>query len=220
MTDRRAAAVLWLALIAVGVLAWKLDLRPLLVADARALATTPHRIGPWTGEDRPLEPGIEDVLRADFNLQRTYRGPGGEPVWIYVGYYGTSRGGRPEHTPRGCYAGAGWGIRESRVVPADPESGLRVQEYLVEREGAEQLVHFWYRSYRSTGMVGGLDQNIDRLLGRLLDGRADGALVRLSTPILDGDVVSARGRLVNLGVRLDPLLASRWPEERPAEAES
>jgi len=65
-------------------------------------------------------------------------------------------------------------------------------------------------------MVGGLDQNIDRLLGRLLEGRADGALIRVSTPIQKDDVVGARGRLLSFGSSLDPLLAERWPEERPA----
>ena len=54
-------------------------------------------------------------LRADFNLQRAYTGPAGSLIWLYLGYYGTDRGGRPEHTPRGCYTGAGWGIEQART---------------------------------------------------------------------------------------------------------
>lgn len=215
MTDRRSAALLWVVLIAGGALAWGLQLRPGLAVDPARLGTTPHEIGVWSGQDNPLASGVEDVLQADYHLKRTYVGPTGEPLWLYVGYYGTSRGGRPEHTPRGCYTGAGWGIADSRVVESDPGSGLRVQEYVVERDRERRLVHFWYRSHRRTGMVGGLDQNLDRLLGRLLDGRADGALIRLSTPIEAGDLVAARGRLVSFASRLDPLLADRWPDERP-----
>lgn len=220
MTEGRSAALLWVVLVAAGALAWAIQLRPGLAVDTAKLGTTPHEIAGWSGEDNPLAEGVEDVLRADYHLKRTYRGPTGELVWMYLGYYGTSRGGRPEHTPRGCYTGAGWGIADSRIVTSDPTAGLRVQEYLVERSNERRLVHYWYRSHRRTGMVGGLDQNFDRLLGRLLDGRADGALVRLSTPIESDDLVAARGRLMSFAASLDPLLADRWPDERPASESS
>jgi len=214
MSERRGAVLLWLALVSVGALAWGLQMQPRLLPEARGLADTPHEIAGWLGQDDSSDAVVDEALDADFQLQRTYRRPTGEVVWLYVGYYGTARGGRPEHTPRGCYTGAGWGITDAQVLDADPRSGLRVQEYRVEREGQTRLVHFWYRSHRRTGMVGGLDQNIDRMLGRLMDGRADGALIRVSTPITDGDEVAARGRLLAFGAALDPILAERWPTEQ------
>jgi EpsI family protein len=157
---------------------------------------------------------VEAELRADFNLQRAYVDGSGEVIWLYVGYYGTRHGGRPEHTPRGCYTGAGWGIRAARTLDVDPMVGFRVNEYVVEREGAQQLVHYWYRSHRRTGLLGGLDQNLDRVAGRLLSGRADGALVRISTPLpVSGDEVMARSRLLAFAAEIDSELARRWPRE-------
>jgi EpsI family protein len=97
-----------------------------------------------------------------------------------------------------------------------PNGELRVNEYLVERDGERRLVHFWYRSAQRTGMLGGWDQNIDRFVGRLTDGRADGALVRISTPLNGDDEISARGRLLGFASALDPLLAERWPTESEA----
>ena len=220
MSDLRGAAVLWLALILVGSLGWLLQMRPSLVAEPESLSRTPLKIREWIGQDDPMDQQVEDILDADFHLARTYVHTTGNWVWVYVGYYGTARGGRPEHTPRGCYTGAGWGITETQVLLSDPSSGLRVQEYVVEREGDDRLVHFWYRSHRRTGMIGGLDQNLDRMLGRLVDGRADGALIRLSTPIEDGDTVTARGRLISFAAIFDPALGERWPEERPVEGEA
>ena len=108
---------------------------------------------------------MANVLEADLNLQRAYVHPAGELIWLYIGYYGTRRGGRPEHNPSGCYTGAGWGIEATRQIDVTPEQGLRVNEYRVERAGERRLVHFWYRSHRRTGMLGGLDQNIDRTIG-------------------------------------------------------
>ena len=52
-----------------------------------------------------------------------------------------------------------------------------------------------------------LDQNWDRIQGRIQDGRADGALIRVSTPIADADEVAARSRLIAVTSVLDPLLA-------------
>ncbi len=214
--SRIGTAALCILLIAVGGFAWWLQLEPERRVDASALATLPHQLDGWEGRDIPLEDTVERELRADFNLQRAYRHPSGALVWIYVGYYGTARGGRPEHTPRGCYTGAGWGIADARRLRLDPGGSFRVNEYLVQREGRRRLVHFWYRSHRRTGMLGGLDQNWDRLVGRLTQGRADGALIRLETPLEDDDVAAARSRLHAFARLLDPRIGERWPTETRA----
>lgn len=215
--DRIGTGLLCAALVAVGGLTWWLQLRPPLRVEASALATLPADILAWQGRDIPLEGTVETVLRADFNLQRAYDHPSGRLIWLYVGYYGTGRGGRPEHTPRGCYTGAGWGIVSSRTLQLARDA-LRVTEFVVEREGERRLVHYWYRSHRRTGMVGGLDQNLDRLVGRLTAGRADGALIRISTPIEPGGDVAARSALRAFATAIDPLIAARWPDEvRPGE---
>lgn len=213
--DDLATTAVAAALLLVGGLAWWLRAQPELRIEADALGTLPQAIDGWHGRPVPLEDTVESELRASFNLQRVYRHASGDIVWLYVGYYGTARGGRPEHTPRGCYTGAGWGIEATDTLVVDPERGLRVNEYRVERDGERRLVHFWFRSHRRTGMLGGLDQNLDRLLGRLLDGRADGALVRISTPLTGTDPTAARSRLRSFAATLDPLIAARWPRELP-----
>lgn len=205
--------LLVLGFLAVGSLGWWLMLRPPLEVDVRPLEALPTEIGGWGSSERALEPAVAEVLDADVNLQRTYAGPGSSPIWLYIGYYGTALGGRPQHVPRGCYTGAGWSIQDRRVLEVDPGSQLRVNEFLVQREGERRLVHFWYRSHRRTGMVGGFDQNVDRIVGRLGHGRADGALVRISTPVFAQDEVQARGRLMAFASELDPLLDEHWPVE-------
>lgn len=211
--DRLTTVALCGALVLVGALAWWMQLRPALHADGAPLARLPREIDGWRAVDVPLEETVESVLQAEFNLQRVYRHPSGEIIWMYVGYYGTERGGRPEHTPRGCYTGAGWSILETRALAADPGGRLRVNEFLIERRGERRLVQFWYRSHRRTAILGGLDQNVDRLLGRLFDGRADGALVRVSTPLRSDGLVGARGRLLAFASSLDARIAEHWPEE-------
>ena len=214
--ERLGTVALAAAVLAVGALAWWLQTRPALLVDPSPLASLPRSAGAWRSEEMPLASAVESILRADFNLQRAYYdGPDATPVWLYIGYYGTERGGRPEHIPRGCYTGAGWDIASAREIVAGDGSPRRMTEYRVERGGERQLVHYWYRSARRSGMIGGVDQRLDQILGRLSQGRADGALIRLSTPLRADGETPARARLVALGDELERQLAQHWPIERP-----
>src|SRR5690606_24078327 len=100
--DLEIGAMIALMLL-VGLAGWRLSARSELEVDVSPLAALPERIGPWQSVDVPMEPAVETELRADFNLQRAYVSPTRIPLMLYVGYYGTRRGGRPEHTPQGCY---------------------------------------------------------------------------------------------------------------------
>jgi len=214
--ERRQAVLLGLVLLVVGGLAWTFQLRDPLVVDATPLDALPRELAGWHAQDVPLEDTVEAILRADHNVQRVYVHPLGSRIGVYVGYYGTERGGRPEHTPWVCYPNAGWTITAPRTLVVDPERGLRVNEFQVSQNGERALVHFWYRSFRSTGLLGGTDQVWDRFLGRLQHDRSDGALVRLSSSLAGEDVTVVRSRLMGFGQKLDVLLDEHWPLERPA----
>jgi EpsI family protein len=207
--------------VAVGAVSWGFQLRPRLEVDPTPLAALPDHFDSWRGVDVPLEQNVEAMLRADYNVQRIYVHTTGNAVSMYVGYYGTERGGRPEHTPEICYESQGWEVTSRRVLEVTAGSEpFRVNEYLVEQKGARHLVHFWFRSHRQTGLLGGIDQVLDRLLGRLVDGRADGSLVRISVPVAPGDELVARSILLQFARVLDAQLADHWPTEAPRGKES
>ena len=198
-----------------GALIWSQERRGRLVVDASNLDELPSKISMWREQaEVPLTTKVEEMLRADFNLQRVYWHPVGGRIDLYVGYYGTERGGRPEHTPEVCYPSAGWEIVHERIVDIDRSRGLRANEFLVALDGHTELVQFWYRTYRRTGLLGGMDQILDRMIGRLTDGRSDGALVRVSTVVQGGDDTAARSRLIAFGAALDRLFDRHWPVER------
>ena len=203
-----------LVLLGTGAVSWGVYLRTPLAVRAETLAEIPIEISNWRGQDIVVETGVAEMLDADFNVQRVYQHPVGGLVWFYVGYYGTQRGGRPEHTPWVCYPSNGWEIVRQSVVELGGAENLLANEIVVERDGELRLVHFWYQSYRRGGMLGDFDQAVERLRNRVLDGRADGSLVRLSTPIagLDSEF-AARIRLKQFAQALVPLLRMHWPEE-------
>jgi EpsI family protein len=216
MSERLSYAGLLLLVALGGGFAWAFALGNRLDADPSALASVPLDVADWHGVDVPVESDVEAMLRADYNLQRAYERPDGSLVWIYVGYYGTRRGGRPEHTPPACYEANGYAILYEQTLAIDPASGLRVRELLVEQDGERRLAHFWYRARGTTGILDGLGISLERFRRRFSDGRGDAALLRVSTVVYGpDDLEPARGRLLELGKFLDRAVAERWPDERP-----
>lgn len=219
MPSERATTWAAVALMALGgVLSTWLYQLPELDASPERLSTLPRRIGSFEGLDAPLESGVEAMLQADHNLQRVYVHPLGSFVSLYVGYYGTARGGTPEHTPFACYRAQGWSILARETLPHDVEAGGRLREYVVENGGRRDLVIFWYRSFRRTGMISTAQLRLDHLIGQLEARRGDGALVRISTPLAGLDHMAARSLLVSFAKALEPELAERWPAEVDSES--
>lgn len=200
-------------LVVAGGVSWAFQLRDPLHVDTAPLTALPSDVEGWQGRDIPLAGTVEEMLRADDHVQRSYFKPAGGLVWLYIGYYGTERGGRSEHAPWECYPTAGWEIVEDHTSQLPLADGDAIQEIVVRRAGEERLVHFWYRTSRTDHIVGELAHAWDRFLGRLTIGRADGAFVRLSTQLRDESVSSGRARLRAFGAGLDPQLAAHWPKE-------
>jgi len=209
----RTTWVLVVLLCAVGGLAWSYQLRPGYQTDASALAELPHTIDGWRAHDIPLDDDVAELLAADYNVQRAYREPDGRLVWLYIGYYGTERGGRPEHTPTECYPSTGWQVERSATLGFDGERGGQATEFVVARGGERRLVHFWYRSGEGTAMLSLSELSFGHMLRRIRGQRADGALVRLSTPFLLNEE-KARERLLRFARKIDPLVLEHWPHEQ------
>ncbi len=216
MGERILMGILGLGLALAGAFAWWLTLRTPLVPEPASLDALPFQIGRYRGEPIPVEDTVESMLNATHNVQRAYLHPLGDVIWLYLGYYGTARGGTPEHTPRACYTAHGWEIASESTIVRDPVSALSANEYLVELEGQQRLVVFWYQSFRAADLLSTFDLRVDHIRGQLGTGRGDGALVRLSTPIREGDREAARSRLLSFAAEISPQIRRHWPAERPA----
>jgi len=211
-----AGIVILLILVVAGCAVWWLHFRMPVELDPSSIKGISLTLDHWQGTEIPLSDGVEKMLRADSQFQRRYLSPDADVVWLYVGYYGTGRGGRPEHTPWVCYPSAGWvilsGVEMSPIGDSSGGSGDRLNELVVEQGGARRLVHFWYQTHRTKSIATETGLTIDHVLGRLsASGRADGALVRLSTPIDRAGIEPARQRLRDFATALEPNLRENWP---------
>jgi EpsI family protein len=183
----------------------------------------PRRILGFDGRDDRFKESVYRALNADYHLLRQYRGGGSRNVWLYIGYYGTAKGGRPSHVPQSCYTGQGFSIVEWTTIPSpiraegpalSPAAGM-LNKMHVKRGNTHQLVLFWYQS-KNRVLADGIEQNLQRLKNRLLYNRDDGAFVRLSTTMNLDDEAEAEALLQGFAVELLSLIPSHWPEEGPA----
>jgi EpsI family protein len=98
--------------------------------------------------ERTLDRDFLDVLRARDVLYRIYTGSGGDPVWVFLGYFDQQKEGSQVHSPRHCYPGSGWNIEaEPRW---DAPWGGRVASLVVSDGNERRLVVYWYQLDHAT----------------------------------------------------------------------
>jgi EpsI family protein len=172
----------------------------------------PVVLGDWHGQDQPLEQRIANATGADDLLNRTYRDENGKSIGLYVGYYRSQRTGETIHSPKNCLPGTGWEpVRAARLtIPIPLAAPIAVNEYLVEKDGNQYLVLYWYQA-RGRVLASEYSGKVCLVLDAITRNRTDGALVRLFTSTKDGED-RARERAVSFVRALYPALTRFIPE--------
>jgi len=176
----------------------------------------PVRIGDFNGSDDRYEDTVYKVLNADRHLYRHYRSNAGDRVDLYIGYYGTAKGGRSAHNPNACLPGAGWAIISNRTadLAGTGATARPIRELVAVREGEYLTLYHWYQVNRTEVAASGLRQNLLRFKHRLLHNRDDGAFVQISV-FSSRDALAQAGRTgLDFARQINRLLPDYWPEER------
>lgn len=175
----------------------------------------PLEMGPLTGEDLRFEQSVYQELNADGNVFRNYLTRDGQIANVYIGYYGTAKGGRASHVPQYCYTGQGWAIEKWDLTSLDasPRGPRPINRLIVNRGAERMLVYFWFQT-ESVVMATGVDLNVNKFLGRLFHNRSDGALVRVSMRIPAGQDQETEDTTKGFSHMLIPLISKFWPVEQ------
>ncbi len=100
--------------------------------DPNALAGFPLQIGPWTGQDSPIDPAIRKAIDADAYINRRYsRQNGLESISLYLPC-GTTAPKLLRHIPENCYVGAGWTLVDRRPAELSWGGGRTLRCSLVQ----------------------------------------------------------------------------------------
>jgi EpsI family protein len=187
------------------------------------LSSLPSQIGGWTGTDETLDPETLAILGPGEFLVRDYvSAPGNasepqdpSPDWInlYIAFFPSQKTGDTIHSPNHCLPGAGWVpiSREVVQITRPDGSSFPANRYVVSKLDSRQLVLYWFQAH---GRIVASEYWAKYYLvaDSIRMNRSDGGLVRLMTPMRDGESADeAEARVMKLGSQLVPLLDDYIP---------
>jgi len=172
----------------------------------RPLSEFGYDIGEWRGRDEYLSDETRSVLGTNDIISREYVDAEGQPVGLYVSYFPRQQRGEVSHSPKNCLPGAGWQPRTARSVPYPVAGGQTqmINEIVYERAGRTQLVFYWFRE---RGRVLASEYLVKGYLAwdAITRRRTDGALLRVSAPIVDSEEATRARCLAFMRVALPGL---------------
>jgi EpsI family protein len=181
------------------------------VVPHQPLRELPYILGSWTGSEQPLQERIVQAVGVSDYTNRIYFSDRGVPAQLYVGYYASQRTGDTIHSPKNCLPGAGWEPVQSGYTKISVPGGRQivVNEYVIQQGLDKALVFYWYQG-RGRVIASEYSGKFWMVADAISRNRTDGALVRLITPMNDGDE-KARLRLESFTQLVFPQLNALIP---------
>jgi exosortase D (VPLPA-CTERM-specific) len=185
----------------------------------------PLKVGTWEGTRKYMgqeiirELDLSDYTMIDFRRD-------GKPLDFYVAYYESQRKGESIHSPETCLPAGGWIFRQAGTVTVPflnpqatnqrvndstppavrPSQGIKVNRAFIEKSGQRQFIYFWFPA-RGRILTNAWELKLYTFWDSLTRQRTDGALVRLITPVLQGEQVEdAEKRLQDFTRHIVPVL--------------
>jgi EpsI family protein len=176
----------------------------------------PMEIAGFEGTRAFFSPSIYRELNADSLLYRHYRDAEGHTISLYIGYYGTAKGGRTGHNPYACLPGAGWslvGSQRDRLRAWYAPEGVTVNRVLASRDETIYTLLHWYQAAGTRVLATGIQQNVERFIGRVLHNRNDGAVVQVAVLTSPEQIEEAAATARKFAEEILAQLPNYWPVE-------
>ncbi|MBJ6801423.1 exosortase C-terminal domain/associated protein EpsI [Geomonas propionica] len=203
-------------LLMTGVASTLMAYRPIPVVVATNLEKLPMEIDGYRAVEDTFPESVYKELNADKHVYRHYRSADGSVIDLYIGYYGTAKGGRTGHNPYACLPGAGITILEAKnaFLSVKPGAAPVKVNYILARNEYNIMMLHWYQTAGDKVVSSGLRQNLERFLGRVIDNRSDGAFVRVSALVSEKSLPSEKQRVEHFAAKVINLLPHHWPLEQ------
>jgi EpsI family protein len=216
MSNKIYALCLVLLLLAAGAIS-AVFVRSVPTVVQTNLENIPMEILGYSAKDDSFSDAVYKELNADKHVYRHYMAKNGDMVDLYIGYYGTAKGGRTPHNPYACLPGSGAAIIDTNVVylkQAATGKSVPINYILSSKDEASTVMLHWYQTAGTTVVSTGLKQNIERFKGKILHNRNDGAFVRITSYSVVKDIKAPRQRAEKFAETVLNLLPGYWPVER------
>lgn len=178
------------------------------------LTAFPQMLDDWrqTGNDFKFDKDLESVLGATDYTMREYVSAEGRIANLYVGYYASQRTGATYHSPQNCLPGAGWVLRDPKLVDITTSDGrtFKANHYIIENGIYTEVMIYWYEGRGRTEASEYFDK-INTVVDSVTRRRTDGAMVRVMTAV-GSDEPAATKAAIDLAARLEERLTPFVPK--------
>ncbi|MBW1933084.1 MAG: VPLPA-CTERM-specific exosortase XrtD [Deltaproteobacteria bacterium] len=170
----------------------------------------PLKVDKWIGVRRFKERKIIDALDLSDYAIVNYEDPEGRSVNFYVAYYETQRKGGSIHSPSTCLPGSGWIFNHGGEIDISTSGynggSMRVRRAYMQKGAYRQLSYYWFPQ-RGRILTNAYQLKIYNFWDALTKHRSDGALVRVITPVYEGESPQkAEERLQGFVRKIVPIL--------------
>src|SRR6056297_2101165 len=169
--------------------------------DRPSFAVFPKQVGKWRqfGEEQSFTPAVERILAADdYHAVQFGQSPSSPTIDFFTAWYEDLAENGVMHTPEICLPGAGWEIAKVEMVDLSGELGLNspyeVNRIIIQKGSARSLVYYWF-THMGHAIPRSASAKFSVLTRGVMAGRSDGAIIRLISPIGEGqseDVAEAQ----------------------------
>lgn len=148
-----------------------------------ALVDYPTQLGGWSGVHDRIDELVAEKLGFTEYVMLNYMNGENLPINFYVAYYASQRKGVSPHSPKVCIPGGGWEIAAFNRTHID---SIPVNRALIRKGTQDQIVYYWFEE-RGLAVANEYLKKWMLFQDALLLNRTDGSLVRVTTPVLDGE---------------------------------
>ncbi len=176
----------------------------------------PLNIGSWSAQGREKMENIylESLDLSDYVIIDYYNSKH-QIVSLYIAYYESQSKGESIHSPSTCLPGGGWDFKSAGTTHLPINTGnagdMVVKRALMQKGSSTQLSYYWFPQ-RGRILTNPYQLKLFNILDSITKHRTDGALVRIITPVYDGESLSeTENRIQDFTASLVPILNDFLP---------
>ncbi len=142
----------------------------------------------------PIGDKIIHALDLDDYVNQQYT-DGNESVFLYIGYYKTTKKLGALHDPMVCFPGQGWDVSDNEKSQwvLNPNTGEKISfsSMIVTKGSQKEFIVYWFQSY-DEAKPDTLSQKITSFWKRIRNKGEDNAFVRITVHMVDENALESR----------------------------
>lgn len=170
-----------------------------------AISGIPKVMGPWKGSDAHLEQWVYELLETRSIIHRSYARQDRQ-VFLSVVYYADTKVGF--HAPESCLGAQGLELtKSSEQIQLGGQKVLDINQLTYQQQRNRELVYYFYKAGSYIG-PSYIRMRLNIAYNKLFTGNRSGALIRVSTPMVQGSDDGAKQLLSEFIDTLFPHMVS------------